>query len=425
MAAPDGHEPVPHASDLIYGDVDGRWQVTNGNLLANNTLPSDEIEMQLGRIDFAQVSGGDIELETHLLRAYFDKNHNWRHGRHGDLRNAYGDGGGLVVELSGLRNVVGPQSITTGGHHDAGEERLSLWGVDFGDNAGRLYAERYENKAVFAINFGSHKQRIELSNNAMIALLAQPWYPLAVGWGARPAWWLHHMALGGSIGDVHMRTVNNGIASEGYDTSMDYIPTGLFLWRNPIWVNLMGDPTLRAFPVMPPHDFVGEIKPEGAHLAWTASPDPDVFGYFIYRREADETFQLISGPGPIDATTYVDGNATSDAIYMLRALARKDVHAGSFQTLSQGVFTQLGQPTLTAPNVELDTQKNTSVPISLAQDARIFGFIRGPEVGDLTFEAGAWSYAPPLNFVGSVDLQYVISDAFSSAEGVLEITVRD
>ena len=90
-------------------------------------------------------------------------------------------------------------------------------------------------------------------SSGMTTLLAHSWYPVAVGWGARPAWWLHHMALGGSIGDVHLRTVNNGVFADPYRESMDYYPPGRYLMRNPVWVNLLGDPTLRGFPLAPPH----------------------------------------------------------------------------------------------------------------------------------------------------------------------------
>jgi hypothetical protein len=48
LAAPDGHKPVPLPSDLFYADMDGTWGVTQEGLLADNRVPGDFIEMQIG-----------------------------------------------------------------------------------------------------------------------------------------------------------------------------------------------------------------------------------------------------------------------------------------------------------------------------------------------------------------------------------------
>lgn len=424
-SAPDGHGTRPLATDLIYGDVDGRWRLSSNGNLADNALPSDAIEMQVGRIDFAPISAGDRGVEVHLLQSYFDKNHNWRHARLGDLREAYGKGPGLIGEINDLRNIVGPTEITEGGHHDVGETQPWLWGVDFGDGAGHIYAEQYANKAVFAINFGSHKQRIETPRNAMTGLLAQPWYPLAVGWGARPAWRLNHMALGGSIGDVHMRTVNNGRAAEPYFESMDYFPTGLYLWRNPIWVNLLGDPTLRAFPLAPPTSFTAMTRDDGVYLSWSRSSDRDVLGYLVYKQQIDGTFDLISGPEPLGEVDFLDRSPTSNAVYMIRAFGRKEVYAGSFKTLSQGTFAQVDQTPLIAPNLEVVGTTTAPTRLDIQQDGKTVGFIHEPPEGELSFQDGAWFYKGAANAVGTIPIRYFVSDAVTSAEGTLTITLRD
>lgn len=52
----------------------------------------------MGRVDFAQISGGDIGFEIAHLRAYLDEAHHWRHGLLGDLRVAYGQSEHLLVE---------------------------------------------------------------------------------------------------------------------------------------------------------------------------------------------------------------------------------------------------------------------------------------------------------------------------------------
>ena len=428
MAAPDGHEPVALPSDLFYADMDGTWGATPEGLLADNRVPGDFIEMQVGRIDFHPVSGGDPAHERHLLNAYFDKNHHWRMGLIGDLRNAYGDSGHLLSERYGLRNIVGPEAVVTGGHHDAGETRPWLWGVDFGVPAGRRYATEFANKAVFTLNFGSGKQRFDRSFNAMTALLAQPWYPLAVGWGARPSWWLHHMALGGTIGEVHLRTVNNGRAESPYRETMDYFPTGKYLWRNPVWVNLLGDPTARAFPLQPASDLVARRTTGGMELSWQASPDPDTTSYRLYRASAqDPAFQPLEGAAEVKGLSFLDPAPPEGARYMVRAHGLKDVYAGSFHTLSQGAFSQPeSRPAL---GEDLDLRTAAGAPVALpatfngTPEGRIYALVEGPSTGSLAHDGAGWRYLPPLDFTGTVTLRFTVSDAWRTERHTLRITV--
>jgi hypothetical protein len=422
---PDGHDPVPHATDLFYGDMDGVWPAGPDGVLGPNALPSDAIEMQVGRIDFAPLAQGAAEAA--LLRAYFDKNHHWRTGLLGDLRTAYGQSGHLETEIDGLRNIVGPDAITAGGHHDVGEARPWLWGVDFGDFQGRRYAAAYANKAVFAINFGSHKQKFDQPHNAMTALLAQPFYPLAVSWGGRPAWWLHPMALGATIGEIHLRTVNNGVAGRPYRASMDYWPTGRYIWRNPVWVNLLGDPTLHAFVLAPPTALRAQRMAQGVTLRWTAAADPDVQGYAVWRRTDRGPMVPLAGAAQIAGTQVADLHPVAGATYMVRALGRKTVHAGSFRTLSQGVFARVDHMAQTAGGITLTTSAGQAVALPAAfaapQNGVIHAVIAPPGVGDLRLDEAIWRYVPPAGFSGTVAMTYARSDDLQTQVGPLTIIV--
>ncbi len=429
-ANPDGHEPVPQPTDLYYGDLDGQWRITAAAALQENSVPSDHIEMQVGRIDFANLSDKNKDAEIQLLRAYFDKNHHWRMGLHGDLRQAYGESKFLAVEINGLRNVVGPESVTPGGHHDVGEERPWLWGLDFGDWNGRRYSTNYANKAVFALNFGSGKQHFGAPQNPMTALLAQPWYPLAVGWGARPAWWLHHMALGDTIGMVHKRTVNNGTADQPHLESMEYYPTGQYLWRNPVWVNLLGDPTVHAYVLAPPKGLTAQATASGTELRWGGSTDPDVLGYRIFRAtKADGVFEPIDGGRIVEGLTFLDPDPLPDTRYMVRSFGKKVVVAGSFFTLSQGVFADADGAQSTAEVLELRTTTGQAVSLPLAfsapVDGTIHAFVSGPEQGKLAMENGRWRYTPPADFTGQVTLRYTVSVGGQTADADLRIAVAD
>ena len=423
-AAPDGHEPTPHATDLFYADVDGRWRVTPDGQVLDNQVPDSTIEMQIGRIDFSPVSNGKRLRELRLLRAYLDKTHHWRMGLIGDLRRAYGQNDHLIAEQFGLRNIVGAENVTKGGHHDVGEEGPWLWGVDFGSHKGGDYAREFSNQAVFAINFGSNKQEIQKRFNAMTALLAQKWYPIAVGWGGRPAWRLHHMALGGTIGEVHRRTVNNGMAEQPYRKTMDYYPTGKYLWRNPVWVNLLGDPTTRGFVLAPPSAVRVTASDPGRRITWQASPDPDTTGYRLFRAPAGSTaFTPLAEGAVVTDLSYLDRDGSDGARYMVRAYGLKDVYAGSFYTLSQGAFSSTGP----APETRfaLTTPMNTPLPLPQVfrtpQDGQIYALIEGPQTGQLK----GWDYIPPAGFTGTVELRFSASDVWTTRIGTLTITVTD
>lgn len=427
-ANPDGHDPQPQATDLFYADLNGKWRITQEGFVLENQVPTDHIEVQVGRIDFWNLSRNDPDHERHLLRSYFDKNHHWRMGLHGELNTAYGKPGELDGELLALRNIVGPDAVEIGGHHDIGEEKPWLWGVDFGDWNGRSYAENYANKAVFAINFGSGKQQIGGLDNGMNALLGLPWYPIAVGWGARPTWWLHHMSLGGTIGDVHFRTVNNGHADQPYPEGLEYFPTGRYPWQNPVWVNLLGDPTARAHILLPPLGVRVKATEKGNVISWTASPDPDVSRYRIYANTPGQSdFLPIGESTGGDNNMFLDIVARSDVTYMVRAYGKKRVYAGSFYALSQGVFAGLNDQVPTVEDIAITTAPNTAVFLPRAFDAPtgnvIHGLIAGPSSGDLAFEEGRWKYTPAEGFLGEIVLEFAVSDGAQTKTGVLTILV--
>jgi hypothetical protein len=426
-AAPDGHDPVPHATDLFYADADGVWRVNQAGLLLENTVPGDAIEFRIGRVDFAQAAGRDIAQEVALLRSYLDKNHHWRHGMLGDPRKGYARNNNLVAERDAMRNIVGPDELQEGGHGDLGQTDLWLWGVDFGSHKANRAVD-LPNRALFAINFGSHKQKFERQNNLMITLMTPPSLPLAVGWGGRPTWRLHHMALGGSIGEVHWRTVNNGRAAEPYRASMDYFPTGNYLWRNPVWVNLLGDPTLTAFPLASPGRLRLTPEETGVRLTWRASPDADVTGYRVYRAAPGSMrFEPLLRRGEtITDVQFLDPEGSLDSLYMVRAHGLKDVYAGSFHTFSQGVFSD--ESPLPAPDLTVEAPRGApvSLPASFTEPVEgvFHGVIVPPRTGQLRWQEGGWAYVPGSGEAGDVTLDVSASDGGRATAGRLRIILR-
>lgn len=417
QVAPDGHDPDPHVSDLFYGDLSGQWADDGKGQLTHSRLPDGTIELPVGRVDFALISWGEPELELARLRAYLDKTHHWRHGLLGDLRVAYGQSDHLKVEQFDLRNIVGPDAITTGGHHDVGETQPWLWGVDFGQHQGDRYAE-YEIKPVFAINFGSGKQKIDRRGNAMTALLAQPFYTVAVAWGGRPSWRLHPMALGRSIGEMQRITVNNGAGTRAYPEGMDYVPTGSYPWRAPIWANLLGDPTLTAFPLSPPRSLRATRQGPHVVLEWQG----DAARYHLLRSTGAGGFEhlaTITG-----GQRFVDQNPVAGARYQLRALGKKEVYAGSFYTASQGIFASPGAPVITAPDLRQDIRGPGPHKLMLDETDTLLAPIRPPETGKLRLLSDGWHYLPEDGFEGEVEIALSASGTGQTVVGRLRLTVR-
>lgn len=401
-SAPDGHGARPHPTDAFYADVDGQWTISFEGALLNDAVPGNGIELQIGRIDFAPIARADREREVRLLQQYFDKNHHWRHGLLGDLRGAYASGKRLAVEAHGLLNLVGDDNITPGGHTDVGAEGAWLWGVDFGSHKFENYFEETgsgSGRAVFAVNFGSRKQMFDSDRNAMAALLAQPWHTVAVGWGGRPAWRLHLMALGGTIGEIHRRTLNNGSLDSSYPVGFEYFPTGQYVFRQPVWVNLLGDPTLHAYPLAPPVGPILHREGSGGRLSWSLLADGEALGYRVFRLTKDGTHgEPIGGPEPIEAAEARLGAVAGEGSYYVRSYGLKETPAGSFYAYSQGAY---AVPSERIPPEALKIEgaleeDGIFIPAIHVLNGRdhLISILRPPESGRIEPVPGGWRYAP-------------------------------
>jgi hypothetical protein len=225
-----------------------------------------------------------------------------------------------------------------------------------------------------------------------------------------------------------MRTVNNGVATQPYRTSMDYWPTGRYIWQNPIWVNLLGDPTLHAFMLAPPTALSARKDTQSVMLTWTQTPDPDVEGYVVYRIAQDGLMTLLnSGNELIADGRFEDRDPSPDATYMVRAYGLKSVHAGSFYTLSQGVFAAIDDVAGAADPITVTIAAGQSAALPEAfntpQNGVILAVIAPPDVGDLRLEDAVWRYSPPEGFSGEVHMSYARSEAGQTQVGMLSIVV--
>jgi hypothetical protein len=428
-ANPDGHARRPLETDLFYADMNGVWRDNGQGLLLHNAVPSDHIEMQVGRIDFSNLDDA-LGDEISLFKRYFDKNHHWRHGRLGDLRQAYGSSGHLSGETNALRNIVGPKELMAGGHLDLGMQQPWLFGVDYAKKKYSNYITTTPIKTVFSLNFGSGKPGFSRRNNSMTVMLAQQWYGLATGWGARPAWQLHHMALGKSIGYSHLRTVNNGTLTFGGAETLEYTPTGRYTWLNPVWVNLLGDPTLHPFPLQPVSNLRAEKTGGKVQLSWNAAETEAKVQYRVYRAsDRFGPYELLNPSKLHTGLQYIDPNPVAGAWYMVRAHALKEVYAGSFNTYSQGVFAMVDNEPPKATDQLISTPKGQEVAISLAgtdpdsDDQLTTAFIKAPAGGHLVESNGAWSFIPDAEFTGRVNIPFTVFDGVASDDGLVSVNV--
>ena len=350
--APDGHNSIPHATDIFYGDVNGKWtdsalnipqiNIPRDGIYDQNMAADFTVELQVGRVDLADMPSWK-ETEIELLRNYLRKDHLWRHGLVKDTRNGIVAKStmipylsmeyGMLHSLYQTKDVFEVDALSQEKWVNWNVEATKkpyAWGVVFGDFDGKNYPN-YDLKVTFAINFGSSKQKWELRNNPMRAILAMPNYGLVSAWGARPYWFFHHMGMGKTIGYSAYRTQNNYYA--------EYSPAGAFSFRGRIHVNLMGDPSLRLYSVLPPSNLSASINKEGnSSLSWIASPIP-VEGYHVYKAEKMQgPFSRLT-TSAIQSTNFEDtAIAKGKSYYMVRAIQLENVSTGSFYNPSQGIF---------------------------------------------------------------------------------------
>lgn len=345
--APDGHNSRPWPSDQFYGDMDQEWP----DYYYYGT-PS-QIELQTGRVDLWDMPSFAPLTETDLLRRYLNKDHNYRQrlfnvqmkGIIDDNFGSYGEG----FAQNGWRNFplfVGT-SNTIPGDWTTTVTTPYLWAYGCGpgnyQGAGGVCSTpdlKTYDPAVFTFLFGSYFGQWDVTDCFLRGELATPNYGLICGWAGRPNWFVHHMALGETIGYSTLRTMNN---YSGWDYQPGYLG---------LQVCLMGDPTLRTFMIAPPSaplatpDDLGEVT-----LTWSPTPDT-VLGYHVYRATSDSGPYTRITETPVLTTSYHDSLApVGNVYYMVRAVALQTSYAGSFYNASQGIFASCNVPFINIPTV--------------------------------------------------------------------------
>jgi hypothetical protein len=379
-----GHLPVPYAgdysadghpehfgawpADAYYGDVDGVWTDATVNdsraaLARNRNVPGDgkfdqsvlpsDVDLQVGRIDLAAMPAFALS-ETELLRQYLGRDHAFRHQlgayanvpRRALVDDNFGFPTGEVFAASAWRSfgtlfgsanvqaldwfgTLGTQKYL-GAYACGPGSYVSEYGVGNTTN----FATQ-PTLAVFNFLFGSFNGDWDSQDNFLRAPLGGPAASLGLvsAWVGRPHWFFHPLGQGETIGYCARLAQNNVTSFPGGYEADD-------CERAP-HIALLGDPTLRLHPVLPPSGLTAQVGAGNTvALSWTASGDTGIEGYLVARATSPQgPFARLSG-ALIGGTSFTDRSVTAGLAYtyMVRAVKLETTSSGSYLNPSQGIF---------------------------------------------------------------------------------------
>ncbi|MBZ0099329.1 MAG: T9SS type A sorting domain-containing protein, partial [Taibaiella sp.] len=300
------------------------------------------IELQVGRVDFYDMPAFS-KTEEQLMKSYLNKAHQYKTGALAVTKRALvddnfktmpegfgGNGWRNFAPLVGSNNVEEKDLISTlntqfyqWAYGCGGGSYTSCGGVGTTANIAAN-----DMKAIFTPMFGSYFGDWNYKNNFLRAPLCADEPSLASFWAGRPNWFLHHMALGENIGySTRLSQNNNGTFYATPIPSLARIVT----------TALMGDPTLRTEYVKPASGvtFSGDST-KGAIVSWTASTEPGLAGYYVYRSTSEfGEYKLRSGR--VTGTSYTDSFGTAGTYwYMVRPAKLQTTPSGTYYNLGLG-----------------------------------------------------------------------------------------
>ncbi len=422
---PDGHGPGQgdhHGAwpaDTYYADLDGNWTDRSTTVLDsadprnlnkpedgkfdNYSIPDAEVELGVGRIDFANLPVLKA-TEQELLERYFNKNHAFRTKQftpqyRGLIQNNFknhGEGYGQ----NGLKNftpMFGEDKITYDSYSKLNKESY-IWAYAAGGGSYNginsicteqdLLADSLQ--AVFMMHFGSYFGDWDHAEHNFLRAVLASGTVLTNCWVGRPNWFFYPMAMGETIGYCTELSMSNKYHEHAGGFS-----------SNGIHMALMGDPTLRMYVVAPPKLFSVRKAIDALIFSWEASKGTNPNGYYLYKKTPQQdTFQL-AHPTRITDNVFrlpikVDRSEDQNE-YMLKAVELTQTASGSFYNLSAGVRAKvnnhevfpvelIGLKVKTAPSGILlnwstvSEKTNLSFEIQRSRDAKEWekiGFVEG------------------------------------------------
>jgi hypothetical protein len=346
---------------------------------------------------------------------------------------------GEVPAVNGWRNFApffGAANCSSGDWLTTLNTQSYLWG--YGCGAGTytscsgvattsdLASPANDPRVVFTMYFGSYFGDWNVPDNFLRATLATPTYTLTSAWASRPNWMVHHMALGETIGFSTRLTQNTA----------NY---ALNDFGNSVHIALMGDPTLRMHPVIPPSSLtaVGNAS-SGINLNWAASSDT-VLGYHVYRAATSAGPFTRRNGSLITGTSYTDSDISgvaSTCTYMVRAVKLETSGSGSYYNASQGIFHQNTAPVAGAGSIARYPTQGVKIALNdllaNATDAdgdtlTLSGVGNATPSGAAVSHVGNWVfYTPPASSTSPGSFEYSVVDPFNASHsGTVSVTIKN
>ncbi|MBL7898766.1 MAG: T9SS type A sorting domain-containing protein [Crocinitomicaceae bacterium] len=357
---PDGHPDHQGAwpTDLYYAELTGTWtdvavnNTTSANAF-NHNIPGDgkldqdyipnDVELQVGRIDLSDMPAFS-QSEEELLIQYLTKDHKYKTTQitvgeqaliddnfttydEGFSQSGYNNFAALVgrnntylndyfTQLSYTTSTTGTYLFSYG---CGGGTYTSAGGIG---NTTNFTADSLS--SVFTMLFGSYFGDWDYTNAFLRAPLAQG-NTLTNCWAGRPNWYLIHMGMAENIGYSARLTQNNNTT---------YVPSIYGGLSKMITINLMGDPSLRAYYIPQPINLTVTENGNSNDLSWAAGGTET--GYNVYRRYADSVDFVKLNATLITATNFTDNSlpVAGDVFYYVKAVEMKTTPSGSFENES-------------------------------------------------------------------------------------------
>ena len=391
---PDAHPDHGGAwpTDLYYAEFDGAWtdfltMTTNITRAANLNNPGDgkfdphfipdNIDIQIGRIDFRMLPAQGIS-DFKMVENYLRKLHQFKIAavkvpNKAFISDNFNYLGGEMPMRSGWNNascMVGKNNITsTGNYFDSCKANSYLYanvmgGGSFTNCSGVGASNQFTDsiRAVFNVMFGSYFGDWNTQDNFLRSCLASKGLTLTNVWAHRPHWYFHQMAMGMQIGHSVIIAQNN---LSDFSLKYGYIGSfgGNYLDRR-ISMNLMGDPTLRM------HYFDGAKNlnsnktnsNKNVILTWTASSEPGVVGYHVYRTSRNGGVYYPITTAPLNALTFTDLNPYNGTnYYVVKAIKLETSNTGTYYNSSLGVMAIVSG--VVGTNTMLEENKTLSLSI--------------------------------------------------------------
>ncbi len=369
VIAPDDHNENKGARgcDSYYADIDGNYtdiatynpgglatslaiNLPNDFKWDQDFLPSDN-EMAFGRVDFADITDYTIP-EMQLLENYLDRLSNYKNVAAGfNMGNKTGfyfgydnsnDGSyrslpNISASANVYQNNIGaphPQWVQNNGPFKIYMQNLSVPEISEWNQYGM-------NATVFSSDqsywgFGDVPQNNTLYSRIR-ALLAANSKCLVTLWTTTGINIFHQACTGQPLGIAMKEIINHNNANQKLEKAPQEYDTED--WWNRTHFAFYGDPTLRLYQVSPPTNLTLSNVSGTANLAWTASTDPSILGYNIYKSSTELGIYSQINTSVNASTNFTIPNYQNGNWYMVKAIKMEQSGCGKFISPSIGVST--------------------------------------------------------------------------------------